>query len=80
MAFFCEPIQDHLRVAAPSAAGGARRQRFDDAIGVLRYEGDLGGEILGRREAQGTGHEANLPRDENAFVYLEFGGGKSLSE
>lgn len=72
MAFFCEPIQDRLRVAAPSAAGGAR-QRFDDAIGVLRYEGDLGGEILGRREAQGTGHEANLPRDENASVYLDSG-------
>ena len=59
-------------MAAPSAAGGAR-QRFDDAIGVLRYEGDLGGEILGRREAQGTGHEANLPRDENASVYLDLG-------
>lgn len=37
---------------------------------MLRYEGDLGGEILGRRHAHGAGNEANLPRDENAFVYL----------
>ena len=40
---------------------------------MLRYERDLGGEILGRRHAHGAGNEANLPRDENAFVYLYLG-------
>ena len=57
-------------MTVPSAACTAR-QRFDDAIGVLRRERNLGGEASGRRDAHRAGDEADLARDENAFVYLD---------
>jgi hypothetical protein len=62
-------------VTVPSAtAARIARQRLHDAIRVLRCERDLDGETLGRRDAQGTGNETDLARDEYAFVYL--GGAK----
>jgi hypothetical protein len=80
VAFLGNPVQNQLRVTVPSAAAAARiaRQRLHDAIRVLRCERDLDGETLGRRDAQGTGNETDLARDEYAFVYL--GGAKMIGD
>ena len=73
MGFLDDPIQDELRVTGVPSAAGARiaRQCLHDAIGVLRCEKDLGGEILRCQDAKGTGNETDLARDEDALVYLD---------
>ena len=38
---------------------------------MLRCEGYLCGETLGRRHANGARYETDLARDEDAFVYLD---------
>ena len=38
---------------------------------MLRCEGYLGGETLGRRHVHRTRYETDLARDEDAFVYLD---------